>query len=715
MNEELYMPRFASLSPAGSSLICGTLLGVSSSVFAQDAPVAAGAAPTTDTQLEEITVTAERRETYLQKTSESVATLTGAEIDRAGLTSLDEVARNMPNVLVSSSAIGFSATIRGVGTSPIPADIGGSSGVSSLYDGLYSLQEQAARVGFYDVARFEVLRGPQGTLYGRNAEGGVFNVITNNPTQELERSLTVEYGNYDSKRVVGVVNLPISDTLAVRIAATHVDREGYLSNGQDDEDATAARVKVLYTPTDRIEALLAGDYTYTGGQGMGTVSSYTYPLRDPWTSPNPTDQRIRNHSYRLWSNLKFDLGIADLTLIPAYQGSGPESHFQYTGAYDNIGSNPLDLVQRSLEVRLASKPGTPVAWVVGTYSYNYNQVAAGQDSTLSNGVIIPDPTQPFKTTTQTSDSVAAFAQATVSVATGLRLIGGVRESRDRYSIQTVIPTPEGPAYFYPLTRGEWKHFDWKTGVEYDVAPESMLYATVATGYRPGGFDPLPTGGFNLESLRSYEIGSKNELFERHLRINGDVFYYDYSNFQVVTFVPGGPLGAEPEVQNAAKANIYGAEGDLVWVATGADSLSLSAGYLRSRINSPVSVSDPDGNSPTALISIYGQTFMNSPEWTDYGSYKHVFALANGAEISTEPVLHYTSSYHITPAVGRTSDQGGYAELDTQLSFKSPHNHWGVTLFGRNLTDRAVKSAYLPPGNLLLQVPRTYGITANMTF
>jgi iron complex outermembrane recepter protein len=695
---------------------------------------AGGAEPGEGDQLADIVVTAERRETSLQKTSVSVATVSGADIDKGGLKSLDEVAKDLPNVMISTSAVGYEATIRGIGASPIPPDIGGSSGVANLYDGLYTLQDQAGRTGFYDVQRFEVLLGPQGTLYGRNAEGGVVNVITNNPTHTAEEDFTAELGNYSLYRVTGVANVPLSDDLAVRVAAARVSRDGYLSNGQDDNVATGVRLKGLYTPGDAVSLLVAGDFTHSAGEGLGTVLSTTYPLSNPWTSPNPANQSTTNNSYRLWLNLNVDTSIGTLTLIPAYQGSGPEHHDQYTGAYNNVGENPQSLVQRSLESRFASPHGSPFDWVFGVYLYNYGQVATGFDTTLDgNGQIITDPNNPIlnnpsnpdfipyynKTTTQTSDAVAGFAQATVPITSKARVIGGVRDSRDRSSIETIWDVkPQfggGTSAFYPLTRGEWHHFDWKTGVEYDVVPASMLYATVATGYRPGGFDPLPTGGFTLESLRSYEVGSKNEFLDNRVRANAALFYYDYKNYQVVTFVPGGPLGAEPEVLNADKATVYGGELQATWVISAADRVSTAVGYLHSEIQSPVSVSNPDGAGPAALIGIEGNTLANSPEWTVTASGHHAFPLPNGAEIAIDPSVRYVSSYHVTPAEGLTSDQAGYYKADVSASFVPRSRNWTVTAYGRNLADKAVKSAYLPAPYLLLQPPRTYGVVVNAHF
>jgi iron complex outermembrane recepter protein len=666
-------------------------------------------------KLEEIVVTAEKRETSLQKTAASIGAVDGSAMDEAGLISLFDVASDMANVFIASSPNGFNATIRGVGQEPIPADIGGSAGVSSLFDGVYNMMESSAAVGFYDVARFELLRGPQGTLYGRNAEGGMFNIITNDPTQKVEGSATAEVGNYNLKRITGMFNAPINEKLAVRLAAAYVDRDGYLSNGQFDNVARGARLKVLYTPTESARLLFGAEYTHTGGKGAGGVTPSTYPLSDPWHSDNPKDQFTKNSDYKLWANLDFNLRFGDLTLLPAYQHAGPEKHVINNGAQSDSGAQPKKLVQRSIEMRMTSLPGSPISWIAGAYFYDYDLSRRQIKNIVVDGVIVDNPTDFWRDSYQASSSKAVYAQVTVPLGNAFRLIGGAREGKDKTSVEVVYDAGGG-AGNYPYTEGEWSRFDWKVGFEYDLTEASLFYGSISTGYRPGGFDPQKGDNFVSEELIAYEIGYKNELLDHRLRLNASAFYYDYTDYQALTFKFDPPFYVNLDIVNARDAYMYGAELGLTWLATPDDLLTVNLGDLESKVTSSCMVTNPDGHLPWDLLDIKGNTFPKSPEWTASISYRHTFWIgSDGASISAEPSLRYSSSYHIVPAVSKTSNADAYVKYDAVLNYVSASNKWGASLYGHNISNKAIKSEFLAPQCLMLQAPRTFGATFNINF
>jgi len=688
------------------------LLALASPAWPQ-AVSAANPTYSTAEKLQEVTVTAERRPNRLQKTSVSVATVSGREIDRQGLQSLDQVAKEIPNVVITASAVGFSATMRGVGASPVPAGLGGAAGISTLYDGIYSVQEEQARSGFYDVVRFEVLLGPQGTLYGHNAEGGVFNIISNDPTNRLEGNATIEVGNYNLVRGTLVLNVPLTDQLAVRVAGTSVNRDGYLTNGQDDDVATSGRLKLQYKPSDQFKLLLAGEFTKLGGKGFGTVVGATYPLRNPWTSPNPSAQSASSRNYRLWANLVGDVGIGDLTVIPAFQHD-EEHEYVYTGLNDDDGENPAGLTQRSIEARLSSKPSAPFVWQAGSYLYDSDQSSNGQTTMLSGVSIVPTAGTATATELKASNG-GVFAQVTVPITPTLRVIAGVRESRDSSSIERAAEIP--PAV-YPLTKGSWDHFDWKAGLEYGVTPNSMLYSTVATGYRPGGFGPIAPNPYGLESLRSYEIGAKNEFLDHHLRVNAALYWYTYKNYQVVTFVPNAALGMPaPDVINVPNVADRGGELDTEWLVTSYDTITASVGYADTKVEGNAMAANPETTFP--FIDINGESLQNSPTWTAHASFSHSFILPNQATIVLEPDLQFSSAYHVTAAATAGSTQSAYAQENASATYTPADERWSLNLYGRNLSNKAIKSAYYnlgPSGTVyLLQPPRTFGVTLNAKF
>ncbi len=199
-------------------------------------------------KLEEIVITAERREESIQKTSISISTVSGDDITEQGLTNVEQILKNVPAVIIVGTARGAAVAIRGLGFD-LPPQVG-ESATSMNFDGVYNFRSESGTYGYFDLSRVEVLRGPQGTLYGRNATGGVVNVISNSPSREFEAKGTLELGNYNLLRAEGAVNVPITDNLAARAAYVAINRDGFLSNGQNDAVGQAGRLKTLYKPND---------------------------------------------------------------------------------------------------------------------------------------------------------------------------------------------------------------------------------------------------------------------------------------------------------------------------------------------------------------------------------------------------------------------------------------------------------------------------------
>jgi iron complex outermembrane recepter protein len=249
---------------AGYTAVLAFFLAVGAAGAAE---AAASAAADTAT-LEEVVVTAEKQVSSIQRTAVSVAAVLGEDIATHGVTQLDEALKSLPGVVISQGPTGFNPTVRGIGPS-LPTNLGGDAGISTNYDGVYNNADIFSRAGFYDLARIEVLRGPQGTLYGRNAEGGVLNVVSANPSHEQQSTGGITLGSYNLRQFTGMINMPLSDSLAVRLAASSVKRSGFLSNGQDDNDAQGVRAKLLWTPSEAVSLLVGGEWTNVGGAGIG--------------------------------------------------------------------------------------------------------------------------------------------------------------------------------------------------------------------------------------------------------------------------------------------------------------------------------------------------------------------------------------------------------------------------------------------------------------
>ncbi|MDP9083659.1 MAG: TonB-dependent receptor [Pseudomonadota bacterium] len=691
-------------------------------------PLAVGVEVAAPGELGEIIVTAEKRETNLQHTSVAVGVVSGAEIEAQGITQLNDVLKNIVGVVMTRTGLTSEPTIRGVGPT-IETTTGGSAGVSALFDDVYTQNNYSSRLGYYDVARVEVLRGPQGTLYGRNSEGGVVGFVSNDPTQRLEGSASIDVGNYSLVNVAGMMNIPLSSTLALRVAGSSVDRKGYISNGQDDNRAKGLRAKLLYQPSENLSLLVGAQAARFSGEGPGTVTAFTSTpsASTAYTSTSPTGQIDEEDNYKVWAKLIADVGIGQLTVLPAYQYQSEPKQLLNNGQVPLISPGTGSTIERSIEVRLASEPHSNFSWVAGLYRYHNHETSPGQyQSTVnSSGNIIVNPAANTPSNAfGFDDSKGVFGQITVPLTSQWRLIAGVRHSVD--SKESLLESPGEAAGILarevPLS-ASWSKNDWKAGTEFDLTPNSMVYATVATGYRAGGFTPAyPHPAYLPENLRSYELGSKSQFLDNALRINVALYDYDYKNYQLLTGTPcgflagpGGPAcnngnfaGFNSYVFNVAKVVVRGAELESNYLVTPDDSVTANLALQRTRI---------DSQAVLFGTSVQGDQLPNSPKVTFNGSYRHTFHVGNG-ELASEIGPRYASSSYVQIPQSVTSTQDSWWQWDASVRFAPDMAGWSVTAYVKNATQTVVKTSYtpiFPTAVMTLQPPRTYGISLSARF
>lgn len=674
-------------------------------------------------QLEEIIVTAERREANLQKTAASVAAISGADVSAQGLNTIDDVLKTVPNVIVQGQHKGFTPAIRGLGSDLPPGTGEGSVAVNA--DGVYNIRAESGQAGYYDVARVEVLRGPQGTLYGRNATAGVVNVVSNDPVLDrYDGAATLEVGNYDLLRGEGVVNLPLTETTAVRAAFTSINRSGYLSNGQNDNVVQALRLKILHRPNDRLSVLAGMETLKLGGKGNSGVLAWANgdTPSDPWSTPATlltgdgklTDTAKSGNDYRaykVWSQITWDAGFGVLTVLPAFSKTEASAY----GCFDNnctLSSNdPKNLEQISGEIRLASQPSSPVQWVVGLYHYNNN---------MTNVADSINPTVQLQTSVYHADSEAVFGQVVVPLSRALRFTAGARQTQD-WKKTLVYTTPSGGAMTLARGAHTWRHFDWKLGLDYDLAPQSLLYATLSTGYRPGGFNTYLTGTsaatFDPETVTAFELGSKTRLLDDRLQVNGAVYYYDYKNYQAFDFYVALPPAAPPYgpqflFYNTAISN-YGAELETKALLSDRDTLNLSVAYLHATFTDDLQL-HVGGFLPQNLTSLKGNPIPHSPEWTLNAGLQHVFDLPGGARLTARADARYVTGQYVGPSEEPKAWQPAYVVGDLSATYAAGGGDWSLTAYLKNLSNEAIKVNYIND-YALVAAPRTFGLVLTTRF
>jgi len=715
----------------------------------------------------EIIVTAERREQSLQKSSLSLQVLTPADLERSNLTQATDLNTMVPGLQIGTGGNSPQIYIRGVGD--FAASVLSNPAVAVNMDGVYVARAQAINSLFFDLERIEVLKGPQGTLYGRNASGGAINLVSRRPSLNgVEGYIGLTYGNYDTKQLEAAVNVPLGSTAAARLAFNAVDRDGYLSDGTDDDERIAGRLRLLWEPSASTSLLLNAEYASEGGKGPGYVMLPGPPGTDPWTStsspeanaqlaaqppigfllPPVVDDTYRDNEF--WSvsaELNTDLGFATFTLLPAYRHSRFSERNYPAGLRYTIPGTTAE--QTSIEARLGNSSNV-LTWVLGGYFFDENQDSEQQvyQGTFQDTIVYAQPE---------IRSYAAFGQATFSVTDSLRLIGGLRYTyeRNRLSGQlfTNIPPFPVPPEDLPVLQLEFggeKSFDsltWRAGAEFDLTPDNMLFFTASTGFKAGGFNQTvaPEDTYEPEKVTAFQLGSRNELLDGRLRLNFEAFWWKLRNGQVahVKFDPLGNINLVTD--NAGSAEIKGANIELQAAITDNDILRFFVEYndaeytdftfdtaysifgtpLFNALSTGCDVSAPFPGSSfgteAATLDCSGFGMPRAPKWSGAASYARTFDLGRGDTVVLDGSMQFASSRWLGFDYVEPQRAGAYATFDASLTYNAPDRNWSVAAYVRNIGEKAVYTGagvhgFAPPLTYAtIAPPRTFGVRLRYNF
>ena len=758
---------------ATTALVLFGSAGLITPASAQTAP-AATQTSTTNSGIADIIVTAERTVQNVQKAPLTIQVLSSQELLKAGVSSANELARLTTGVDIGNAGGSAQIYVRGVGSytvSPLT-----SPGVAFNIDGVYVGRANAVNGNFYDVSRIEVLKGPQGTLYGRNANGGSINLITND-AQIGKRTfdLNVEGGNYDLIHASGAVNLPIGENAAIRGAFNIVHRDGYLSNGADDDIEQSARLRFIWKPSPDFTLRLNGDYTLLGGKG----EDYVYLPRRPGGNPyeaqsEPAEnaylhspqfgplsqkpfiddqlddghQRIELYNFSAQIDKKFG-DFATLTVIPAYRHTDDYFRYHFAGRLTGISQTS----QKSLEVRLGNTV-KGFTWVIG--GYGFDERSPHVQNYIYNSEILQNAVGLYGTRTK---SYAGFGQATLEVFSGFRLIAGGRYTHEQqrlhggfFDLRSGTPTEFEPFNGAP----KFNAFTYKAGAEYDISPRNLIFATYSTGYKAGGLNQTvaPLDVYQPEKLRAFEVGSRNRFLDNRLQLNFGGFYWKYKNLQDgrTTFDPLGNVNFI--TLNDGDATLYGANIDVVLKPTNSDTIHFGGEWTHSRYNdlfyaTPQFAYDPASNGcknagtffpgqklpftqqngsnidttpvPIVVSNCTGFQVARVPKITFTVDYTHDFKLSDGAVVTVDGALKYASARWLNVDFFAAERDAKYAVVDANLTYTPAAGNWSIGLFGRNLT----KVVYYTGGVTAafssglyaasIDPPRTYGVRANFKF
>ena len=734
------MLRKALLVTTAPILIALTMGGAS----AQAATTVASADP--GNQLQEVVVTAEKHEATVQRTAATVEVVGAVTLERQRIVTLRDLNSVLNNTQIVPIGVATQVIIRGIGNNFV--DPRADPAVATSVNGLFYTRPLPIGFGFLDVSRVEDLEGPQGTLYGRNSAAGALNIITNQPTHTFGGLVQITGGNLGENDLTGVLNVPVNDQLALRFAYDRDRRDGYISDRYDDINTDNGRISAKWTPTDKLTAYAEVNYDHIGGHGS-TPESYPCVGASAWSDFMPkacaalppggfaaTSGRQDSSVVSGQVHLDYDLGWATVTSITGYVGTHQRAYTLPNGAYFT-NTDLSDNNDYSEEFRIAGhdtanhKGG--LAWQVGAYLFD----SSGNyffHTQLPTSNFPPTATQAFTKIPQSSQ--AGYAQVTYGLLDNLRITGGVRYTADSkgidYFSQTYLPikfTVLGPAVT-GATKTSSNKFTYKGGLEYDLAPHNLLYATISTGYAAGGVNGGSTTApltpkeamatFQPETITAYEVGSKNRFLDNRLQINGDVYYYDFQNYQYLfpAFVQGGGNVHGLEIQDAASVTAYGVELSADFAITRDDRLSASLSWTHATFGALQFAGFAPPTTATETIVPAGSQLVNDPEWSALVGYEHTWRMGDGSSLTAGVNTKFSSRYLLIVGSTVPADyQKAYSMTDANLAYHWHDDKYQIRVWAKNLENVPVNTYGEGAGfNLYgIEAPRTYGVTATARF
>lgn len=706
-------------SRRSSQYLLGTIFALTAVV---GAPAVAQDASDGGFAIEEVTVTASKRESSLQDTSIAITAMTGDQMSEWNIENADDFATFVPGLWIGTTIGNLQVSLRGVSNDSF--FLAGDSPVAFNVDGVFRGRQTGGNASFHDAQRVEVLKGPQGTLYGRNATAGAINVISNKPTNEFGGHAEMTVGDYSLFDVRGVINAPVvDDVFAMRLAFMSRERDGYFDNGPEvsanysDVDEQALRLHGLYTPNDRLSMLFTIDAQQRGGVGDGTqilagpdavLSELEDPLRIYLNTDGERDDDFRTYS----TEINYDFDNTQLTYIGAYLDTSVDMTIDFDRT--NIANDPLSVYvnsqQWSHEFRLASTGDNTFDWLFGTFFFDEDaQRATDIFITLGSGAKLHTETeQPdFNVKSQ-----AVFGQGTFHVSDTVSLTAGLRYTKDEKSENGTYNRRQIGAGPIILTEGnnsaDWSSFDWLVGVDWYPVEDTLLYAKVATGYKSGGFNDVLQAAidgpeFDPEEILSYQFGHKSQFMGGTFQMNSEAFYYDYTDLQVNQLIEAMNI-----VRNAASATIYGAETEIVWLPSENFRVDFNLSYLKAEYDK---FSNYDVITDEVQV-LDGSTMAKSPEVSGRLGLDYVFELANGWQLTPRLSFAWSDDTKLVAFDDPGSLQESWTRTDVSINLLSPSSTWSVQLYVNNLEDDVVFTNGGVNGNgvrtLTARPPRMYG-------
>jgi len=683
---------------------------------------------------EEIIVTAQKREERISKTALAISALSANQLRDAGATSVRDLTSVAPNVEVSTVGPANSIMIAARGIFNADFNPAGNPAISTYVDGVYIGRTAGLGGAFYDLERVEVLRGPQGTLYGRNSTGGNINVITAAPRQSFGAAASISYGNYNDVQAEGMVNVPVTDSLAVRGSMIIHRNDGYYdtlgttSRNYWQADDYGGRLSMLFAPSSNFKwRLTAEKFVVRGTPGY---SIDTAPNGEPadglpvFRRPIPNTAPPINDIDNLMIRSRMDLGLGDglsLAYVAGYQKLDIHSEYSLT---------PTTYQGYRREHSHSNFQEVDLSWDRGIVRNIFGATYFTQNTRTGDHYRLPvfglfSNTAVGKFNRGTLDSWGVFDQVRLALSRKLSFTGGVRYSWERggraagqSSFCPLATYPNiplaGPDFFGPgcsltsfaATSDTWSSVTWKANAEYNVSESLLLYAGATTGFKSGGLNPAITGisNYSPEKVINYEGGLKYYSPDRRLNVNVAVYYMDYSDIQGYGFI-----GTSGVTTNASGAAIYGTEIETQWRPTTDDHVNLFLTYNHATYTKYLNAVDQQLN--VIYPDITGNDLPHAPRFTARFEYSHDFRLENGGKLTPKMAVYWQAKSYLREINLPIDRIPSYTQSNASLNYEHPGGHWNVAAFVNNIENKRIRNYALTAlGRYFSDYhpPRTFG-------
>jgi len=719
------------------------------------AVIAAALATPAAAQVDEIIVTATKREESVQSIPVAVTAFGAEELEKARVFDISDVAARTPSfAFQKADSTEQELIIRGIGTIRLDSASADPS-VGLFLDEVYVGRRGTATPPVFDLARAEVLRGPQGTLYGKNVVGGAVNLITARPEDTFSGAGSVSIGNYSAVQSSGHVTGPLTESVSARLAFFQSSRDGWAENVQtgdelEDLDQAALRGSMDIALSERARLELTGDWSYTetNGQsrfpvddpnvpGTGTVRGFGFTGTDVRTSNHPFDLFEKTRTHGLTAQLEYDFEGATLTWLSAMRYGKASDRFAQAGVTsppsftDSVVGQYEEYTGYTQELRLTSTTAGRFSWIGGLYYYHENTEREDTNSADSFAFSGPgtlgdilDGTYRYEQRAGV-DNFAVFGEAGYAVTETVTLTAGVRYTVDRKELENRVnclefggpggilcAAPLGPAsdQFDIATNESWSELTPKFAAEWQANENIFVYASATRGFKGGGWQGKPSNeaaalvSYDPEVAWTYEAGIKSDLADGKLRLNGSVFHTDFSDLQVEVL---DDTGLTLIVDNAADAVISGVELEAFFSPTEQLNLFATASYLDTEYENFIDSSGAD---------LSGNQINRTPETSYTVGFDFEQPVGNGYQINARGVYSWQDEFFWLPE--NINKEEAYGLLNGRIGFGPEDAKWEIAVWGKNITDETYRLGVIPfIGDVFSRfgAPQTYGVELSARF